>query len=69
VADRRVGQRFVDIGERLSDLATRYPDYAEQIFAALEPAETLEARLADAAGLTRGALEDRLRGAWAGDDR
>lgn len=69
VADRRVGQRFVGIGERLDDLATRYPDYAEQIQAALEPAETLEARLADAAGLSRGALEDRLRGAWADGDR
>lgn len=69
VADRRVGQRFVDIGERLTDLATRYPDHAEQILASQEPAETLEARLADAAGLTRGALEDRLRGAWADADR
>lgn len=69
VADRRVGQRFVDIGERLDDLATRYPDEAEQIHAALVPAETLEARLADAAGLSRGALEDRLRGAWADADR
>ena len=69
VADRRVGQQFVAIGERLDDLATRYPEYAEQIRAAQEPAETLEARLADAAGLTRGALDERLRGAWADGDR
>lgn len=69
VADRRVGQQFVAIGERLDDLATRYPDYAEQIHAAHEPAQALEARLADAAGLTRGALADRLQAAWADGDR
>lgn len=65
VADRRVGQTFTGIRERLDDLATRYPDDAEPIRAAHEPAEALEARLANAAGLTRRALEDRLRDAWA----
>lgn len=69
VADRRVGQQFVDIGERLDDLATRYPDYAEQIHAALEPAQALEARLADASKLTRLELEERLQAAWTDDDR
>ncbi|MGH2484234.1 MAG: HDIG domain-containing metalloprotein [Candidatus Limnocylindria bacterium] len=69
VADRRVGQHFSGIGERLDDLATRYPDDAEPIHAAREPAEALEARLADAAGLTRRALEVRLRDAWADGDR
>jgi hypothetical protein len=69
VADRRVGQRFTDIRERLDDLANRYPDDAEPIHAAYEPAEALEAGLADAAGLTRRALEDRLRDAWADGDR
>jgi putative nucleotidyltransferase with HDIG domain len=69
VADRRVGQGFTDIRERLDDLTTRYPDDTEPIRAAYEPAEALEARLADAAGLTRGALEDRLRDAWADGDR
>lgn len=69
VADRRVGQHFSDIGERLDDLATRYPDDTEPIHAAREPAEALEARLADAAGLTRRALEVRLRDAWADGDR
>ena len=69
VADRRVGQRFTDIRERLDDLANRYPDDAQPIHAAYEPADALEARLADAAGLTRRALEDRLRDAWADGDR
>jgi putative nucleotidyltransferase with HDIG domain len=69
VADRRVGQQFTDIRERLDDLANRYPDDAEPIRAAYEPADALEARLAEAAGLTRGALHDRLREAWADGDR
>lgn len=69
VADRRVGQKFTGIRERLANLATRYPDHAEPIRAAHEPAEALEARLADAAGLTRRALEDRLQDAWADGDR
>lgn len=69
VADRRVGQGFVDIRGRLEDLANRYPDDAEPIRAAYEPADALEARLAEAAGLTRDALEDRLQDAWADGDR
>jgi putative nucleotidyltransferase with HDIG domain len=69
VADRRVGQGFTAIRERLDDLANRYPDDVEPIRAAYEPADALEARLAEAAGLTRGALEDRLRDAWADGDR
>ena len=69
VADRRVGMSFMTIEDRLADMAARHPAHTGQIRAAQGPAEALETKLAEAAGLSRIALEDRLRAAWAGDDR
>lgn len=69
VADRRVGQSFMTIGDRLADMAARHPAHARQIAAASGPAEALEAKLAQAAGLSRAALEAHLQAAWANGDR
>lgn len=69
VADRRVGQSFMTIADRLADMAARHPAHANQITAAHGPADALEAKLANAAGLSRGALETQLRAAWANGDR
>jgi putative nucleotidyltransferase with HDIG domain len=69
VADRRVGQSFMTIADRLADMAARYPAHASQIAAASGPADALEAKLAQAAGLSRAALESQLRAAWAHGDR
>lgn len=69
VADRRVGQTFVAIDERLDAMTARHPAHAIQIQAAWAPADALEAELADAAGLSRAELEDRLRAAWEAGDR
>jgi len=69
VADRRVGQSFMTIADRLTDMAARHPAHASQIAAAYEPAAALEAKLGQAAGLSRATLETRLRIAWANGDR
>lgn len=69
VADRRVGQSFMTIADRLADMAARHPAYASQIAAAHESADALEAKLAQAAGLSRASLESQLRAAWASGDR
>lgn len=69
VADRRVGQTFVTIEERLDAMSARHPAHAAQIQAAWAPADALEADLAEAAGLSREALEELMHQAWAGPDR
>ena len=69
VADRRVGLAFMTTAGRLADMAQRHPAYADRIMAAAAPADALEARLAKAAGLSRRALEARLRSAWSEVDR
>ena len=69
VADRRVGQTFVGIDQRLDAMTARHPAHAAQIQAAWGPADALEAELADAAGLSRETLEELLRAAWANGDR
>jgi len=57
------------IADRLADLAARHPAHARQIAEANGPADALEAKLAQAAGLSRAALETQLRAAWANGDR
>src|SRR3989304_6179602 len=69
VADRRVGLAFMTIAERLDDMAERHPAHTREIAAARGPADNLEAKLAAAAGLSRAALEGRLRAARADGDR
>jgi len=69
VADRRVSLTFVTIAERLKDMAVRHPDHADDIAATRQAADVLEARLAEAAGLSREALDARLAAAWAGPDQ
>jgi hypothetical protein len=64
IADRRVDQRFVTIDERIDGMASRYPQYREQLEACRAPAHALEASLADAAGMSAEQLGDALRAAW-----
>jgi len=64
VADRRVGQEFVTIDERIDDQALRYPEFRDGLEAARSPAHAMEADLAAAAGMSVDQLEARLRAAW-----
>ena len=64
VADRHVAQEFMTIDERLDDMAERHPEYRVEIDGARRPAHRLEAEVAEAAGLPRAELVERLRAAW-----
>jgi len=52
------------VDERLADMRLRHPEFAEQIDAALRPAQALEAELAEVVGLSVPDLVERLRTAW-----
>jgi len=64
VADRHVAQEFLSVDERLDDMKTRHPEYAESIEAARRPSHALEAEVAAVSGLTVEQLVERLRAAW-----
>jgi putative nucleotidyltransferase with HDIG domain len=64
VADKHVAGEFLTIDERLDDMATRHPAFADQIAAARGPAHALEREIADVVSLTDEALGDRLRAAF-----
>jgi uncharacterized protein len=64
VADRRVGEAFCSIDERLDDMKRRHADYAESIEAAWRPAHALETEVLEATGLGADELDGRLRAAW-----
>ena len=70
VADRHVAQEFLSIDQRIDDQARRYPAYRSELEACRAPAHAMQGELAEAAGLSGDALEDRLRAAWMeGDQR
>jgi DNA-binding TFAR19-related protein (PDSD5 family) len=52
------------VDERLDDMKLRHPEFAEDIETARQPAQALEAELADVVGMKVADLVARLRGAW-----
>ncbi len=64
IADRHVAQEFMTVDERLDDMKLRHPEFAEDIETARQPAQALEAELADVVGMKVADLVARLRGAW-----
>ena len=64
IADRHVAQEFMTVDERLDDMKLRHPEFADDIETARQPAQALEAELAEVVGMKVADLVARLRGAW-----